>query len=97
MMLSNLGKSYTLNLGTLPLGEEIYLQSLLQLSLNERITKIVSYDRLSDYSHITIVTKNGLIKKTAINEYKSRRKGGLVGIKLREGDEVSAVLGIQRG
>lgn len=92
MMLSNLGKSYTLNLGTLPLGEEIYLQSLLQLSLNERITKIVSYDRLSDYSHITIVTKNGLIKKTAINEYKSRRKGGLVGVKLREGDEVSAVL-----
>ena len=32
------------------------------------------------------------LRKTAINEYKSRRKGGLVGIKLREGDEVSAVL-----
>lgn len=92
MMLSNLGKSYTLNLGTLPLGEEIYLQSLLELSLNERITKIVSYDRLSDYAFVTIVTKNGLIKKTAIEEYKSKRKGGLIGIKLREGDEVSAVL-----
>lgn len=92
MMLSDLGKSYTLNLGSLPLGEEIYLQSLLELSLNERITKIVSYDRLSDYSHIVVVTKQGLIKKTVIEEYKSRRKGGLVGIKLREGDSVSAVL-----
>ena len=92
MMLSDLGKSYTLNLGSLPLGEEVYFQSLLELSLNESITKIVSYDRLSDYSHIVIITKDGLIKKTAIEEYKSRRKGGLVGIKLREGDSVSAVL-----
>lgn len=92
MMLSNLGKSYTLNLGELPLGQEVYLQTLLELSLNEVVTKIVSYDRLSEFSHIAIVTTDGLIKKTAIEEYKSRRKGGLVGIKLRDGDSVSAVL-----
>jgi DNA gyrase subunit A len=36
-------------------------------------------------------TKEGLLKKTLLTEYSNPRKGGIVGIKLREGDELVTV------
>ena len=35
--------------------------------------------------------ENGLIKKTAMNEYDSSRKSGIIGINLKEGDELISV------
>jgi DNA gyrase subunit A len=40
-----------------------------------------------------LATRDGLIKKTALSEYDTNRTGGIIAIKLREGDElVSALL-----
>ena len=36
-----------------------------------------------------MATKNGIIKKTQLNEYISVRKSGLIGITLKEDDELN--------
>jgi DNA gyrase subunit A len=38
--------------------------------------------------YITMATKNGLVKKTALKEYDSSRKTGLLGINLKDDDEL---------
>lgn len=38
-----------------------------------------------------MVTKNGLVKKTSLKAYSRPRKGGIIGVKLREGDELVQV------
>lgn len=92
MLLTNIGKSYTINLSSLIMDEEAYLQNFVEMGATERVVKVIGYDKLDDIDHVVIVTKKGQIKKSNIEEYKSRKKGGLTGIKLKEGDEVAAVL-----
>lgn len=92
LLLSSLGKSYTLALGNVPVGQEIYLTQFFEMTPNERIVKIISYSDMTKYSDVVILTKNGLIKRSDIKEYQSRNKKGLVGIKLKETDGVAAVL-----
>ena len=51
---------------------------------------------IKDYAqapYLVLATKNGLVKKTALEAYDTPRAGGIIAIKLREGDElVSALL-----
>ena len=42
----------------------------------------------ADGKYITMATKNGLVKKTALKEYDSSRKTGLLGINLKDDDEL---------
>jgi DNA gyrase subunit A len=51
---------------------------------------------MKDYSaapYLVLATREGLVKKTALDAYDTARTGGIIAIKLREGDElVSALL-----
>lgn len=92
LLLSSLGKSYTLALGNVPIGQEIYLTQFFEIGITERILKIISYSDLTKYTDVVILTRKGLIKRSDIKEYQSRNKKGLVGIKLKRPDSVAAVL-----
>ena len=52
---------------------------------------MVSVDEFSENKYLVMVTKNGVIKKTRLSDYKSLRQG-LIAIKLRENDELFSVL-----
>ena len=87
LIFTNLGKSYNLQLSSIPLNEETYINQLLQLKANEYVTNVLSFDSATNYKYVVFATRNGTIKKTDIKEYlNGARKTGLIALKLREDD-----------
>ena len=67
--------------------------NILQLEKGEKITAMISVSDFNDY--LTMITRNGIIKRTRLKEYEYQRKGGKIGISLDEGDELVFVKNTQ--
>jgi DNA gyrase subunit A len=89
------GKVYRLKAHEIPeasrTGKGTAVINLLNLSQNEMITAVMAIkDYSSDFFLIT-ATKKGIMKKTALQEYDSSRRDGLIALTLDEGDELIGV------
>ncbi|MGN6763009.1 MAG: DNA gyrase subunit A [Leifsonia sp.] len=70
-----------------------HVANLLALQPGEDIAEILDIRDYQAAKYLVLATRDGLIKKTALDEYDTNRTGGIIAIKLREGDElVSALL-----
>jgi DNA gyrase subunit A len=70
-----------------------HVANLLAMQPGEEIAQILDIRDYDVAQYLTLATRDGLIKKTALTEYDTNRSGGIIAIKLREGDElVSALL-----
>ena len=66
--------------------------NLLSLDKNENIRSMIELDSNEDKSkYLLFATKNGLVKRTAIEEFNNIRKSGKISIILKENDELIAV------
>tara|TARA_Y100000310_G_C20679517_1_gene815087 strand:- start:503 stop:2932 length:2430 start_codon:yes stop_codon:yes gene_type:complete len=65
--------------------------NLLPLLKEERITTFIPIKEFNESQFLVMATKNGLVKKTALKAYSRPRKGGIVGIRLKENDELITV------
>jgi DNA gyrase subunit A len=68
----------------------VLAQAVLPLLPDERIEAIVDTRDYETARYLVMITKNGVVKKTAFSEYDSRQSS-LIAIKLQEDDEVVAV------
>lgn len=68
------------------------LVNILELAPEEKITAYLSVEEFSDHEFLTMITKQGVIKRTWLSEYKNARRNGLIAIRLDEGDELLFVL-----
>ena len=66
-----------------------------QLTEGEKITACISVDSFTEDEYLTMVTKYGVIKRTALSEYEYQRKGGKIALNLDEGDELVFVVRTQ--
>ncbi|MBQ4062292.1 MAG: DNA gyrase subunit A [Christensenellaceae bacterium] len=66
--------------------------NLLQLDAGEKISAVFPLTEFEDAKNLVLVTKKGVIKKSALSEYKNIRQSGLLAIALREDDELISVL-----
>ena len=64
--------------------------NLLQIEQDEKITAIIPLSA-DTKGYIAMATRNGLIKKTALEEFENIRKVGKIAIKITEGDELISV------
>ena len=62
--------------------------NLIELSDGEFVTAIVSIDGFGDDEYLTMITKQGVIKRTRLNDFEYQRKGGKIAIDLDENDEL---------
>ncbi len=62
--------------------------NLIEIETGEKITSIISIPEFSDDEYLTMVTKQGIIKKTLLSEYVYHRKGGKIALTLDDGDEL---------
>ncbi|SMH49186.1 DNA gyrase subunit A [Rathayibacter oskolensis] len=70
-----------------------HIANLLALEPGEQIAQILDIRDYEAARYLVLATRDGLVKKTALSEYDTNRSGGIIAIKLREGDElVSALL-----
>ncbi len=67
------------------------LINLLELQPNENITAIIPLKDSKEVKYLVMATKNGIIKKTEIDEYANIRKSGIIAINLREDDDLIEV------
>ena len=65
--------------------------NLLSLDPGEKVSAVIPIQNFAEGKYLLMATKNGLIKKTPLNEYNSARKTGLQSITLREDDELITV------
>ena len=95
LFFSNKGKLYRLRGYEIPeagrTARGTAIVNLLSLDPGEKISAIIPIQNLAEGKYLLMATKNGLIKKTALNEYNSARKTGLQAITLKEEDELIAV------
>ncbi|MBR6579865.1 MAG: DNA gyrase subunit A [Ruminococcus sp.] len=93
LFITNKGIMYKLKCYEIPDGSKasrgFNLINLLPLTENEKVTAMIKTADFGDDRFITIVTKNGKIKRTNLSFYKNVRKNGLIAIGLDEGDEIA--------
>ena len=65
--------------------------NLLPIDKDEKITAVIALREFEDDKYLLMCTRNGVIKKTAVTDYDTSRKGGIIGISLDEGDELIKV------
>lgn len=65
--------------------------NILPLENGEQISAMVKVPHEEDRAYLCMVTRNGIIKRTALDQYDHIRKTGIIAINLDEGDELSWV------
>ena len=96
MVFSDKGKMYRLLVNDIPVGTNVSkgtsVKSLINMDMDEQPAVMYSIYRDTDAAYVLFVTKNGLVKKTALDEYvKTKKKTGIAAISIKEGDELAAV------
>ncbi len=92
LFFSNKGKLYKLRGYEIPeagrTAKGTAIINLLSLDPGEKISAIIPIPVFAEGKYLLFATRNGFIKKTPVDEYKTARKTGLQAITLRENDEV---------
>lgn len=92
LFFSNKGKLYRLRGYEIPeagrIAKGTAIVNLLSLDAGEKISAVIPISDFEDSKYLLMATKNGLIKKTPLQEYNSSRKTGLLAITLKDDDEL---------
>lgn len=97
MFFTNKGKMYRTVVDNIPNGTNttkgVMISSLVKLDNDERVMAISSLHRKSTPQYIIFVTKNGMIKKSYLEEYtKTNRNTGIAALNVKDGDEVVDII-----
>lgn len=97
LILTDSGRAYRIRGFNVPeysrTSKGIPVINLLSLNKTEKVKALVPYSKDSTAKYLFFVTKNGLVKRTSVEEYASINRNGKIAIKLREDDELAFVKG----
>ena len=89
------GRVYRLKCYEVPEGSRqskgINIANLLPISPDEKVTSMIRVPEFDEDKYLIMVTRQGIIKRIALNAYNTARKGGLIALELNEGDELAWV------
>lgn len=92
LFFSNKGKMYKLRGFEIPEAgrnaKGTAIVNLLRLDADEKISTIIPIQNFAEGKYLLFATRNGMIKKTALTEYTSGKKTGLLSITLKNDDEL---------
>ena len=93
MIFTNKGKMFRLLVDNIPAGTNASkgqnLATIIKMDSNEKVSAVTSLHHQTNAEYVIFFTKNGLIKKSALTEYKNIKKStGIQAIKLKDGDEL---------
>ncbi len=98
MMFTNTGKVHTRKAYMIPeagrTAKGSNIVNILELAPGEKITAVIGIDGFEggNEKYLTMVTRQGIIKRTLLSEYEYQRRGGKIAIGLNEGDELVSVM-----
>ena len=92
MFATDKGRVYRLKGYEIPEGSRqsrgINIVNLLQLQPDEKITSVIPTEEGFE-GNLLMVTQQGIIKRTPVDQYRNVRKSGLIAITLDEGDDLA--------
>ena len=96
LFFTNLGRVYSLKCYQIPeAGRQARgtaIINLLQITGGEKVSTMLPMPKESEQSfNLVMATRSGMIKKTALDEFRNLRKNGLIAIALKEEDELIGV------
>lgn len=101
LFFTNLGKVYQLKVYEIPTGSRTSkgqaIVNFLHLSSEEKVNAVISLADRQKADFLVMATKNGMIKKTPLEQFENIRKSGLLAIKIRPDDELKWVKTVKKG
>ncbi|MBC7251556.1 MAG: DNA gyrase subunit A [Anaerolineae bacterium] len=95
LFFTNAGKVYQEKVYQIPdsnrQAKGVALASLLAMDSDERVTAALAVPDFEQAEYLTMVTRQGRIKRTALSEFASVRPSGLIAINLDDNDELGWV------
>ncbi len=95
LFFTNKGKVYMLKAYEIPdagrQAKGTAIINLLNLESDEKVNAIIPLSEYNPENYLVFITKNGLIKRTGLDQLKNIRKNGLLAISLKENDELISV------
>lgn len=96
LFFTNLGRVYRLKAYEIPEANSrnskgIAAVNLLPLSRGEKVNALIDLDQVDPSANLFMATEKGLVKKTALREFRNVRRNGLIAISLMEGDHLAKV------
>ena len=96
LIFTTAGRMFRLLVDNVPIGTNASkgtnLATILKFDSGERAAYVTSQFRDADAEYVVFFTKNGLIKKTKLDEFKNTKKTtGIQAIKFKEGDSLANV------
>lgn len=92
MFFTTRGRVYRLKAYEVPEGgrtaKGINVVNLLPLTPDEKVTTMIRVSEYEEDRYLCMITRQGIIKRTRLNDYANVRKSGLIAIDLDEGDEL---------
>ena len=92
LFFTNKGKMYSLRGYEVPeagrTAKGTAIVNLLNLDAGEKVSAIIPLPGFDETKFLLMATQNGIIKKTPLNEYQTNRKSGLLGITLKDDDNL---------
>ena len=96
LFFTNSGKVFQTQVYEIPEGTRVArgrgLLNFLEMSNEEKVLSLVPKTKEEPAKFLMMVTKNGTIKKTALEEFENVRKSGIIAIKLDKGDALKKVV-----
>ena len=101
LFFTNFGKVFWQKVYDLPLAARTAkgraLVNLLNLGEGERVQDCIDVREFDDDHFLLMATQQGVVKKTALSAYSRPMKGGIIAIRLDEGDELIDVVKVAAG
>ena len=92
MFFTNTGKAHKIKAYEIPeatrTAKGTPAVNFLNLMQRERITAVIPIQEFAEDKYLIAVTKHGTIKKTALSNFDTNRKTGLIAMNLKDGDEL---------
>jgi DNA gyrase subunit A len=89
------GKVYRLRAHEIPeasrTAKGTAIVNLLSLAQDEKVTATIAVKEFKDQFNLLTATKNGIVKKTSLQDYDTKRSDGLIALTLDENDELIGV------
>ena len=95
MFFTNTGKAHRIKAYEIPeaarTAKGTPVVNFLNLLQKERVTAVIPIKEFAEDKFLIGVTKDGIIKKTALANFDTNRKTGLIAMNLKEGDELIGI------
>lgn len=92
LLFSKSGNFYHYAANSIAIGEKVPVESLIQNKVSEEFIALASLNKNYIDKNIIFFTKKGIMKKSSLSEYNTKRSGGAKAIELQENDEICSVI-----